>query len=189
QPGMENPLSLDLTADRALFLYRCVEFSSGASPLLPAVFMSAMFCAWAFFHLKRRHLAERFSTPSPFPDLPDPTPLLPLRRIALRHDDLVNDLMRSTDFMRRQWPAVVCVFLVVCGGATRLWNLYLYPPEHMAWGTWFFFGFSVGYLLISLVTVRFWASWVLLRSLLSQIALLPLTGSFDRLPSKVKLLF
>jgi hypothetical protein len=178
-----------LTAERALYCERTLDFSSGASCLMPLLFMAAMFFLWAFFHLKRIYLAGRFSCPCPYPGLSADRDLLPLARIRQRDRQLRCYLEDTPHFLHRRGMAVLLLgaFVVVAGW--RLWSLYLFLPEHPVWSWLFFVGFAAGFSFIAIDILRFWTVWSSLKGLLNQVVLLPMTETFDRLPYKARTLF
>ena len=62
-----SSVSGGLNSWKALFFDRALNLTTGVSPLLPLALLSATFFFWAFFQLKKSHLADRFSMPCPYP--------------------------------------------------------------------------------------------------------------------------
>jgi hypothetical protein len=187
-------LRLPLDADRAVLVERCLSFTSGASPLMPLLFMCATFFLWAFFQLRRIHLSVKFGVSVPYPESSQVSvPLPQLGRIQDLGAKLDGELKSSARFLRNHWRKFVVLSLLVALGAASFAGLYLPVPEVLPealWVSWLFFtGFTLGFFLTAVNLLRFWTTWSHLRHLLNQIVLLPMTGAFDRLPYKVTALF
>src|SRR5205823_4409674 len=59
---------------------RAVDLGTGVSPLLPLIFVAGGFFAWAYFQLKRSHLADTHRVVCPFPASPADPCLAALRK-------------------------------------------------------------------------------------------------------------
>jgi hypothetical protein len=176
-----------LTSWGALFLERALAFPSGVSPLLPLFFMCATFFCWAFFQLKRGHLADEYAVDNPYPDLPDRTN--PYRRIRVLDGELKDELASTWRWIKNNLVEVVLLLAAAVILAWRLRDFYLPINEGNLWSWLFLGGFIGAYLLSAINLMRFLSLWARLKKLLHEISLVPMMRAFDQLPPRVSALF
>jgi hypothetical protein len=186
-----NYLGDGLDSWKALFFDRALNLTTGVSPLLPLALLSATFFFWAFFQLKKSHLAERFSMPCPYPG--DSPAVGSFKEIRKMDRKLRDEIRASWEFVLEKpfavSVAVVIAVTVVTVCVHRLSWLVVPMPEGRGWDRVFFFGFVLGYIVIALNLVRFLLLWKRLKKLLHEIALVRMMNAFERLPHKVAVVF
>ncbi len=171
---------------RDLFFVRTVDLGSGLSPLTPLLFMSMGFFAWAFFQLKRNHIADRYRIPSPYPAAAADHEAFQ-RVDAL--DSQLQDEVRYELMMLRHPRATALLLLSLVGLGFGVWMHSLPTMEGWSWDGIFFVGFWLLFGITAALLIRLMFLWSSTRRLLRAITLIPMMRIFVRLPIKITDLF
>ncbi len=171
---------------RNLFFVRAVDLGSGLSPLTPLLFMSMGFFAWAFFQLKRNHLADRYRVPPPYPATP--TDHEAFQRVDAL-DCRTQEEVRYELMMLRHPRTVAMLFAALIGLGFGVWEHSLPSMEGWSWDGIFFVGFWLLFGMTASLLIRLVYLWSSTKKLLRGIALIPMMRIFVRLPIKITDLF
>lgn len=169
-------------ARQVLFFVRAVDLSTGLSPMTPLFFVCLGFSAWGFIQLKRTHIAERFSVPSPYPTTEQ------FRRIHVA-DKAVRDEVTYEAIALRHAKPIAGTMIALGAFGLAIWLQSLPTVEGWSWDLVFFAGFSGLFLLSATTLVRLFFLWGQVKGLLDAIAAQPMMRAFGRLPTKVTEVF
>jgi hypothetical protein len=169
-------------ARRALYFVRASDLSSGLSPLTPLAFMTAAFCSWAFFQLKRSHIAERYHVPTPFPNGHE------FRRVHEADRKIRGEIVHEAIALTHM-KSIGTAMIVLFAFGMAIWLQSLPTIEGWAWDIVFFAGFLGLFLLSCTTLIRLFFLWNTTKQLLNSIASRPMMRAFSRMPSKVTEIF
>jgi hypothetical protein len=172
-----------------LFFQRSLNFPSGASLLLPLFFLCATFFIWAFFQMKGGEDVRHFSILSPYPSIKEHQDRDPFAEVRKLGHELRNERRSLRAFAKKHFGLLTLLAVALVAGVFRMWDLWSSVVEGPFWDTVFFFGLTLGFLLVAFNLFRFLAYWSRFRKLLHELTLVPMMGAFAKLPDKVTTVF
>jgi len=179
---------------------RGVHLFSGVSPIIPVLFLGAAFAWWVHLELQRFHshpllrrgenlLDIQGSVPSEFRSW---VKVVAEMNARFRHtvrllDDPLTGLISNNPPLAGLFGTASAAIAVFVVGV--IWPRYIATPDGPVFDAFFMLGFTA-YLMIQLYSlVRFVWLWRSVNQLFGQLAVLPLTTVYDRLPPIVGQIF
>jgi hypothetical protein len=179
----------DMTVEDALTFERAVDLSSGLSTVLPAFFLTMVFCSWGFFQLKADHLLEHYSVANPFTSSGRGVEPALFKNIKAYHEEVGRSLA-ATDWslpahLKSFW------FIYVLAGLPMVYLFWRAQPtfEGILFDLLVFTGFAIAVMVLGLTFAHFLLLWKTVRGILKRLSMMPLDRAFDNLPAEVAGMF
>jgi hypothetical protein len=171
--------------DNYLAIERAVVVNNGVSQMVPALILGTAFASWVVLHLKRLELLRGLCPPSPFVPLPGVPSLskIDMTTRALRR--LISKPWRERTYLVVSGLGMLAMALVLFSTFFR----FIPTPEGKRFDVSFQLAFGTFLLILVLAFARFVMLWLRTSALFRRLSMLPMAGAFDRLPTKVALLF
>jgi hypothetical protein len=174
------------SAGAVFFVIRSTDFTSGLSPMLPAIFLMISLIWMSFFQLKLFALTEYFIVNIPFSSDT-------FKRLQESHQELSGkESLRfgfSPSMQIDRLIGLLGMLLFLVFAFCIIFDKVLRTIEHRIWDYVFVVGFVIGTWMLCGMLIRFLKYWSTLRTLLGRISLLKLQRAFDNLPDRVVALF
>ena len=178
-------IAMPIEPDNYLAIERAVVVSNGVSQMVPVLILGTAFASWVVLHLKRLELLRGVCPASPFAPLPGVSSLanVDATNRALRR--LVSRPWRDRAYLVVSGLGMLAVALVLFTTFLR----YIPTPEGRRFDVSFQLAFGAFLLILVMAFARFVMLWSRTSALFRRLSMLPMAGAFDRLPTKVALLF
>ena len=176
--------------DAVLALERIVTVTSGVSPTFPMMFVGLGASAFLAAQFRRRYLNEQFHIKELVPrqGRRSDSPADPVTQVEMRIDGLMEVLHKPLRVFRRPEFVPTLLLAVYLGTLGLIGLRHVFEQESpegpiFFYAFWAFFTALSGFLAFYVYLV--FSVWGRLKEILGQLARLPLTRSFERMPTRV----
>jgi hypothetical protein len=166
-----------------LFVDRSIDLVSGVSPVMPVALLVLAFWFLSYYQIKRWSLLGKSGSSNPFPQDATDSRLKNLAELQENTDKRLKHPNR--EFLSENTWLVSVVLVIWLFVFWRVYDKYLPSSEGIVFDCLFLLALAGFVLFLSLVFGQASYIWRMTRTLLGEIAGLPMLKAFDRVPGAV----